>query len=411
MKLSLKLALRFLKSKRYGPLAKLISIASTGGIAMGVGAIIIGLSAMNGFEAELKNRVLSLIPSATVTSVDNMGFTDVDKVAKALLDNQNISSVSKVVTMNVAICENSQFMPSVLMGFDPDEEKKVIAFDRFMDVPASVIRDDPNGIILGYSMADRLGVKKGDEIQVFLTPATSTSQSLAGMINKTFTVKGFFKTGGQLDLNFAFIDLKGALDLAKLRAPNTIHVHMDDMLNVQNIMYRSSTSLPEYVDIKTWIDSHGKLYSDINMIRQIMYLAMILIIAVACFNIISNLIMAVSEKKREIAILMTVGCSKAFIIRTFTLMGILNAVKGCIIGTVAGVVLSLTTPYVTANFKNWFGIELLNADLYFVNYVPSELELMDVLIVTGCAILMSIAASLYPAIRASRTDIAKELSV
>ena len=147
------------------------------------------------------------------------------------------------------------------------------------------------------------------------------------------------------------------------------------------------------------------------MIRQIMYLAMILVISVACFNIVSNLVMAVSEKKHEIAILMTMGAKKALIIKSFTLMGVLSAIKGCIYGGVAGSLLSLCIPYVTSHFKDWFGIELLNEDIYFINFVPSSLMISDVLIVVGCAVVMSFIASIYPAIKASKIDPAQELNL
>ena len=405
--LSFKLAFRFLNSKRYGALAKFISMASTTGIGVGVCALIIGLSAMNGFEYELNNRVLSLIPGAEVSSYDKTGFYNLEGEVKALEKAPNIKAVSPAVSLNGAFIFGANFAPAMVIGIDPVNEKKVISLERFMDCKTDLLNhaEAEPLVIIGHGIAKKLNIKKGDELNLSAIDTKTNSDGLGSMVVKTFKVAGFFKTGGQIDNNFAFINIKEAVALSALRAPNTIHVKVSNMLDT------AIATLPEPCDGTTWIDSQGKLYSDINMIRQIMYLAMILVISVACFNIVSNLVMAVSEKRHEIAILMTMGAKKALIIKSFTLMGVLSAIKGCIYGGVAGSLLSLCIPYVTSHFKDWFGIELLNEDIYFINFVPSSLIISDVLIVVGCAVVMSFIASIYPAIKASKIDPAQELNL
>ena len=411
--LSFKLAFRFLNSKRYGALAKFISMASTTGIGVGVCALIIGLSAMNGFEYELNNRVLSLIPGAEVSSYDKTGFYNLEGEVKALEKAPNIKAVSPAVSLNGAFSFGANFAPAMVIGIDPVNEKKVISLERFMDCKPDILNhaEAEPLVIIGHGIAKKLNIKKGDELNLSASDAKTNSDGLGSMVVKTFKVAGFFKTGGQIDNNFAFINIKEAVALSALRAPNTIHVKVSNMLEAREIINTALATLPEPCDVTTWIDSQGKLYSDINMIRQIMYLAMILVISVACFNIVSNLVMAVSEKRHEIAILMTMGAKKALIIKSFTLMGVLSAIKGCIYGGVAGSLLSLCIPYVTSHFKDWFGIELLNEDIYFINFVPSSLMISDVLIVVGCAVVMSFIASIYPAIKASKIDPAQELNL
>ena len=411
--LSLKLAFRFLNSKRYGALAKFISMASTTGIGVGVCALIIGLSAMNGFEYELNNRVLSLIPGAEVSSYDKTGFYNLEGEVKALEKAPNIKAVSPAVSLNGAFSFGANFAPAMVIGIDPVNEKKVISLERFMDCKTDILNhaEAEPLVIIGHGIAKKLNIKKGDELNLSAIDAKTNSDGLGSMVVKTFKVAGFFKTGGQIDNNFAFINIKEAVALSALRAPNTIHVKVSNMLEAREIINTALATLPEPCDGTTWIDSQGKLYSDINMIRQIMYLAMILVISVACFNIVSNLVMAVSEKRHEIAILMTMGAKKALIIKSFTLMGVLSAIKGCTYGGVAGSLLSLCIPYVTSHFKDWFGIELLNEDIYFINFVPSSLMISDVLIVVGCAVVMSFIASIYPAIKASKIDPAQELNL
>lgn len=388
-------------------------MASTTGIGVGVCALIIGLSAMNGFEYELNNRVLSLIPGAEVSSYDKTGFYNLEGEVKALEKAPNIKAVSPAVSLNGAFSFGANFAPAMVIGIDPVNEKKVISLERFMDCKPDILNhaEAEPLVIIGHGIAKKLNIKKGDELNLSAIDAKTNSDGLGSMVVKTFKVAGFFKTGGQIDNNFAFINIKEAVALSALRAPNTIHVKVSNMLEAREIINTALATLPEPCDVTTWIDSQGKLYSDINMIRQIMYLAMILVISVACFNIVSNLVMAVSEKRHEIAILMTMGAKKALIIKSFTLMGVLSAIKGCIYGGVAGSLLSLCIPYVTSHFKDWFGIELLNEDIYFINFVPSSLMISDVLIVVGCAVVMSFIASIYPAIKASKIDPAQELNL
>lgn len=388
-------------------------MASTTGIGVGVCALIIGLSAMNGFEYELNNRVLSLIPGAEVSSYDKTGFYNLEGEVKALEKAPNIKAVSPAVSLNGAFSFGANFAPAMVIGIDPVNEKKVISLERFMDCKTDILNhaEAEPLVIIGHGIAKKLNIKKGDELNLSAIDAKTNSDGLGSMVVKTFKVAGFFKTGGQIDNNFAFINIKESVALSALRAPNTIHVKVSNMLEAREIINTALATLPEPCDVTTWIDSQGKLYSDINMIRQIMYLAMILVISVACFNIVSNLVMAVSEKRHEIAILMTMGAKKALIIKSFTLMGVLSAIKGCIYGGVAGSLLSLCIPYVTSHFKDWFGIELLNEDIYFINFVPSSLMISDVLIVVGCAVVMSFIASIYPAIKASKIDPAQELNL
>ncbi len=388
-------------------------MASTTGIGVGVCALIIGLSAMNGFEYELNNRVLSLIPGAEVSSYDKTGFYNLEGEVKALEKAPNIKAVSPAISLNGAFSFGANFAPAMVIGIDPVNEKKVISLERFMDCKTDILNhaEAEPLVIIGHGIAKKLNIKKGDELNLSAIDAKTNSDGLGSMVVKTFKVAGFFKTGGQIDNNFAFINIKEAVALSALRAPNTIHVKVSNMLEAREIINTALATLPEPCDVTTWIDSQGKLYSDINMIRQIMYLAMILVISVACFNIVSNLVMAVSEKRHEIAILMTMGAKKALIIKSFTLMGVLSAIKGCIYGGVAGSLLSLCIPYVTSHFKDWFGIELLNEDIYFINFVPSSLMISDVLIVVGCAVVMSFIASIYPAIKASKIDPAQELNL
>lgn len=409
-KLTFKLALGFLKSQKYGPLARFMSLASTLGISIGVCALILGLSAMNGFERELKNRVLELVPSITLTSFEAEGYKNISNMIASIKKTDHVVAVNESVVLKGSITDSRSFVPAMIIGVNSDEKQRVINFEKFTKQISDDFFSKSNQIILGNGIAKKLNVKKGDTVKVACIDKADNATELSSFNMQDLTVAGIFKTSGQIDNNFAFVSLDTALEISNREYPNTIHIKTDDMLLVNNVAYDIAREIIEESEITTWLDSQGKLYRDINMIRGIMYLAMILVICVACFNIISNLVMTVNEKKKEIAILMTMGADRKFIIKTFTLMGLLSSFKGCAYGIIAGTVISLLTPYVTENFEKWTSIQLLNEDVYFINFVPTSINITDIVIVGLCALIMGTLAALYPAIKAANTNIVEEIN-
>lgn len=409
---NLKIAMRFLRSKRYGALARFMSMASTTGIAAGVCALIIGLSAMNGFEYELHNRVLSLIPAATLNSQEDE-FSHLENDLQTLVQTPGIIAAAPTVTLEGVFSKNQSFAPSALIGIDPKLEKNVVNLERFMScsVDNLNIDDDNFPLIIGNGILKKLNLHIGDLVDLITIDKSSNENPLSRPANATFKIVGVIKTGGQIDSTLAFTHIDKAVSLASLKAPNSIHIKTQNMLNVDESLNLALPKLKDLVTTSTWMKSQGKLYNDIQLIRNIMYLAMILVMAVACFNIISNLIMSVSEKSREIAILLTMGMPRANIIKIFTLMGVLSALRGTIIGLVLGCSLAFFITPITSNFEKYFGFELLNENIYFINFIPSSLSLIDVLLVTICSLVMSLLAALYPAFKASRIDPASELSI
>lgn len=408
--LNFKLAKRFLNSKRNGPLSRFISMASTAGILVGVCALIVGLSAMNGFEYELNNRVLSLIPAGEVHATTPKGFTDLKNIYSKIESLEEITAIAPVVTINGAFNHETSYAPAVIFGIDPPLEKKVVSLDRFMDVSLEVINSkNTDKIILGDGIRRKLNLKKGDTIAFQSIDSNINKSGFGNLVNHTFEIAGFFKTGGNLDGNFAFINIDTAMNITKLDGPNTLHLGVNNMLMAPDIISRLRYTDELFYDARSWVDTQGKLYRDINMIRSIMYLAMILVMAVACFNIISTLFMVVSEKATEIAILKTLGMPRRQIIYTFSLMGVLLSLKGSILGVTLGVLISAITPYVTLHFKDWFGFNLLNEDVYFISFIPSKIDPVDLIFIVGCALILSLLATIFPAVKASKVDPAKQI--
>lgn len=410
--LAFTLGLRFYRSKRYGALARFMSFASITGIAVGVFALIVGLSAMNGFEYELKNRVLSVIPAAEITA-NAPYFTDEKACIDSLLSSSDILAVAPVIRTEAVLNNAGNFAPIALLGVDVKKEAEVIAIERFLSVKLEALNTNSGeyGVILGEECAKRLNVAAGDNVKVILANALkdNSENPLSRPADALLKVVGTLKIGGELDASFALMSIDNAKSLLGIKGPNSFHIKVKDMLNVRDEVLKAASYFPESAQLTTWMTTQGKLYHDIEMIRSIMNLVMLLVMAVASFNIVSNLIMAVSEKSREIAVLLTAGATRGLIIRTFTVMGVISGACGTAVGVAAGCLLSLTLTPFFGFIENIFNIKLLNPKIYFIDFIPSQLLIGDVIMVACCALCMSFIASLYPAIKASNIKPAKEL--
>lgn len=413
--LALTLGLRFYRSRRYGALARFMSFASITGIAVGVFALIVGLSAMNGFERELKNRVLAVIPAAEITATAPY-FSDETACIAALTSSSDIKAVAPVVKSEAVLSHAGNFAPVALLGVDTALESQVIDIERFLSVKLDALHKinaaGEYNVILGAECARRLGVKPGDSVKIILADTALTAQDnpLSRPADALLHVIGTLKIGGELDAAFAIVSIESAKSMLKIKGPNAFHVKVQNMLNVRNEVLNAAKNFPQSAELKTWMTTQGKLYHDIGMIRSIMNLVMLLIMAVASFNIISNLIMSVSEKSREIAVLLTMGASRGLIARTFSVMGMALGASGTLIGVIGGCLVSLYLTPVIGFIENIFNVKLLNPQIYFIDFIPSQLLVSDVIMVAGCALGMSFIASLYPAVKASNINPAKELS-
>ena len=275
-------------------------------------------------------------------------------------------------------------------------------------------------IIIGSSIAKKLGVGAGDVVTMMVMSNVQQQHddfkdfesSLKAPNRNKALVIGVIHLGGQLDGSLALMELDELVTISKLGGPNAIHIRTSVLKDTNRIIYDATYGkISENAMLSTWINSQGKLYHDIQMVRQIMFIAMFLVLAVACFNIVSNLMMMTSEKRREIAILLTMGMPRSQIVRTFSLMGIITGFYGTLFGLIPGILLSLSLSPITSSWKEWFGFDLLNEDVYFINFIPSDLSFIDVLIVALASLLMSWLAAIYPAMRASRVQPAQELNL
>lgn len=408
--LSLYIGSRFNRSKKRNRMVSFISLSSMLGIAVGVAVIIIGLSAMNGFERELQTRVLSVIPQGELQAVQPP-LNNWKPLLKKVEQHPNITAAAPYVEFTALLERGSKLKAVAVRGIDPKEQLKVSELPRYVkDNAWSRFTAGKREVILGQGVATKLQLKVGDWITAMI-PNTDPQMKLRAPKRIRLQVVGVLALGGQIDHSLAIVPLQDAqqyLDMGD--GVSGIEMNVDNVLNAQQIVKEVGDTLPVYVYLKSWTQKYGYLYRDIQMVRTIMYLVMVLVIGVACFNIVSTLMMAVKDRAADIAILRTMGASDRLIKSIFVWHGVLSGVLGSIIGSLFGSLIAINLTHIVRVIEKIIGHRFLSGDIYFVDFLPTQLAWQDVAIVTATAIVLSLIATWYPATRASRLQPARVLS-
>ncbi|WP_421230752.1 lipoprotein-releasing ABC transporter permease subunit LolE [Aeromonas sp. 603079] len=407
--LPLFLGLRYSRSRRRNGFIAFISASSLIGIALGVMALILGLSAMNGFERELKDRVLSVVPQGELDAVERP-LPDWPRLRDYLLAQPGVEAAAPVIRLNGLLEHGSALKGVQLRAVLPDLEANLSDAGKYMTGRGlRELQPGERGVILGKTIADKLGVKVGDSVALLL-PQGGDQAGIKNPRREALTVVGLLEIGGQLDGLLGFMHLADAQAITGMGSDvEGFSLRVSDVLNAQNITIAAAQQFPHHVYIRSWMNSQGYLYQDIQMVRTVMYVVMLMVVAVACFNIVSTLVMAVNEKRSEIAILKTMGASPCQIRLTFVIQGMVNGVAGALLGALLGGLLSSKLTQILGVIEKLIGHRFLNPDIYFIDFLPTELHMQDLLIVTCAAILMSLVATLYPAWRASGLVPSREL--
>ncbi|WJG22602.1 lipoprotein-releasing ABC transporter permease subunit LolE [Vibrio furnissii] len=408
--LSLFIGSRFSRAKQRNKMVSFISLSSTIGIAVGVAVIIIGLSAMNGFERELQNRVLSVIPHGEFEGVRGPVQNWQAVVEQAIQDPEVLAAAPYVKF--TALAERGTRLKAIeVRGVDPSMEQAVSRLSQFVtDEAWSRFVPGEQQVILGKGVADQLGAKVGDYVTLMIPTADGSSRVQAPRRIRV-QITGLLALNGQIDHSLALLPLEDAQQYARLdHAVTGVSIKVSDVLRANQIVRSVGNTLNEYVYLRSWQQKFGFLYRDIQMVRTIMYLVMVLVIGVASFNIVSTLMMAVKDRAAEIAILRTMGATDGLVKRIFVWQGVFSGVLGSIVGSVFGVVVAFNLTPLVKGLETLIGHHFLSGDIYFVDFLPSQVDSGDVLLVSGTAIVLSLLATWYPAARASKLNPARVLS-
>ncbi|MDE1219696.1 lipoprotein-releasing ABC transporter permease subunit LolE [Vibrio aestuarianus] len=408
--LSLLIGRRFSRAKQRNKMVSFISLSSTIGIAVGVAVIIIGLSAMNGFERELQNRVLSVISHGEFEGVQKP-ITQWQLLIKKAVQHPQVEAGAPYVKFT-ALAEKGQQLKAIeVRGIDPQMERAVSSLSQFVSNGAwQQFKAGQQQVILGKGVADKLGAKVGDYVTLMI-PSSNASSKVQAPKRVRVKVSGLLELNGQIDHSLALIPLEDAQSYAKLGSGVTgVSIKVSQVLNATQIVREVGSTLNEYVYLRSWQQKFGFLYRDIQLVRTIMYLVMVLVIGVASFNIVSTLMMAVKDRAAEIAILRTMGATDGLVKRIFVWQGVFSGVLGSVVGGMVGVLVALNLTSLIKGLESLIGHQFLSGDIYFVDFLPSQVNMMDVALVSSTAIVLSLLATWYPASRASKLNPASVLS-
>lgn len=405
---------RYQRGKQKNRLVSLISLFSSVGIALGVAVLIIGLSAMNGFERELNQRVLSVVPHAELYSYngnENVPIQAGERLEKLVSQNPNVSAVSPFVSFTGLIENGSQLKIAQVRGVDPKKQDQVSQLSHYIPAEQWQVFHQEGGLILGAGIAKDLSVEAGDEVTLLL-PQPTEDGKLAQPLRFSLPVTGILKLEGQLDHSYALLPLTKAQELLEYSPQEIsgVELSLKAPFAVNQLALPELNTFEQPLYLNTWIDKFGYMYNDIQLIRAVMYIAMVLVIGVACFNIISTLIMAVKDKQGDIAIMRTLGANNRFIKQIFLWYGLISGMKGAVIGLILGVLLALNLTAIIKSLEQFFGVKLLSDGIYFIDFLPSELHWQDIVYVLLATLVLSLCASLYPASRAAKLSPAQVLS-
>ena len=405
--LALFIGLRYTKAEHKNGFISFISLISIIALTLGVAVLITVLSVMNGFDRELKTRILGTVSQASVLSPEII--SDWKSLGEKIQQNdKNVEAVAPFIQLQGMITAYGQVSGVVVSGIEPEYEKKVsIINEHMLAGDIDNLKEGEFGIVLGKSMVDNMNLQLGDKVTLVLPEA---SPSPAGVIPrfKRFTLVGIFNISPELDSLTGYVAMRDAGVLLRLpEGAQGIRLKLNDIFYAPIAADKAQSIDPDRLISDNWKQTHGNLFFAIQMEKTMMALLLSLIILVAAFNIVSSLIMLVTDKKADIAILKTFGASPKLITQVFVVQGMIIGVVGTVLGTILGVAFSLTVSDLLNWVNNTLGLGLFNA--YFVDYLPSQVKVLDVLLVVSISFLLSFLMTIYPALRASKVQPAQAL--
>jgi lipoprotein-releasing system permease protein len=409
--LPIAIGLRYTRAKRRNHFISFISVVSMVGLVLGVTALITVLSVMNGFERELRERILGMASHATIQALDG-SLKDWERVSRRVEETDSrILAVAPYVAGEAMLSAYGNISGALVRGIDPVAEPRVAQIGEHMirgsldDLESGAFR-----IILGYELAIQLGARVGDNV-VLMAPQASVTPAGVLPRMRRFVVAGLFEVGMyEFDRSTAFIHLDDARAVFQTGEGVTgLRLRLSDMMQAGVVSRDVAGSLGGLFRVSDWTQQHASLFRAIQMEKVVMFIILSLIVAVAAFNIVSTLVMLVTDKQSDIAILRTLGLKPASVMLVFIVQGVIIGAVGVLLGVVGGVSLALNIDVVVPFIERVTGTQFLSADVYYINELPSDLRLQDVLRVSGLAFVLTLLATLFPAWRAARTRPAEAL--
>ncbi|MFG0380489.1 lipoprotein-releasing ABC transporter permease subunit [Pseudomonas sp. zbq_18] len=407
--LSLFVGTRYTRAKRRNHYISFISLTSMIGLALGVLAMIVVLSVMNGFQKEMSSRILGLVPHATLAA--DKPLDDWQAVAAVAMRNKQVTGAAPFAELEGMFSYKGSMQPVQINGIDPQQEQKVSNIAKHITQGSlDDLRAGEFGVVIGEITARRFRLNVGDKLTLIVPePSNSASGITPRMLR--LTVAGVFKVGAELDGSLALINVADASSMLRAEPGQvqSVRIALKDLYQAPQVAATIVQELGVGYRANDWTRTQGSLFSAMKMEKTMIGLLLLLIIAVAAFNIIATLIMVVADKRADIAILRTLGATPGQIMTVFMVQGTVIGCIGTLIGGVLGVLVALNVSAWMAWLERISGMHIFSSDVYFISSLPSDLQVTDVVLICVAALLMSFLATLYPAWRAAQTQPAEAL--
>jgi lipoprotein-releasing system permease protein len=409
--LSLYIALRYTRAKKRNGFISFISLVSMLGITLGIAVLITVLSVLNGFDYQIKNRIFSNVPQVTVSSVAGR-VANWQQLTGKLARVHDVLGVAPFIMKQAMIVKDGAVHGLMVAGIDPKTNSKVENVAQKMIIgKLSALQPGKFGICLGVKLAAMLGVNVGDRVLI-ITPQAVFSP--VGIIPryKHFQVVGIFKIGGGfgLDAGLAYISLADAQKLFAFgRDVSGLRLKVANLYAAPKVAHALQRLLSYDFLISDWTQQYKEFFRAVSMEKTAMFVILLLIVAVATFNLVSSLVMLVTDKAADIAILRTLGMTPAGIVKIFVFQGAITGILGIIIGVIGGIILAVNAPYLVKMLEHLFHTHFISSSVFLIDYLPSKLSWWNVVIVSVSAFIMSLLATIYPAWRAANIQPAEAL--
>ena len=410
MPFELFIGLRYTRAKRRNHFISIISLISMLGIALGVAALIVVLSVMNGFQKEVRDRMLSVVSHVQISGTDGT-LADWQKTATEASRNSEVVASAPFVSGQGLLSFGGGVRGALVRGILPEQEIGVTDLAKQIKRGSlAELKPGAFNIILGVDLARAIGASIGDKVLLISPEGQMTP---AGMVPrlKQFTLVAIFEAGHfEYDAGLAFVHIEDAQRLYRLGDKvSGVRLKLKDLFAAIQVSQELQSTLGAGVFVADWSRQNRNWFLAVQTEKRMMFIILALIIAVAAFNIVSTLVMAVTDKQADIAILRTLGASPLSITKIFIVQGALIGVIGTLLGVVGGVLLTLNLDVVVPAIEQLFGVQFLSKDIYFINTLPTDLRMTDVSAITIVALFLGLAATLYPSWRAAQTNPAEAL--
>ena len=387
-----------------------IAFTSMAGIALGVAALIVVLSVMNGFQDELRNRILSVASHIEIHALSG-NMENWEAVARAARANPRVKAEAPYVLGQAMLSSAEQNRGALIRGVDPELEDTVADIGTHMRSGLlSALKAGEFGIVLGAELARALGVRTGDSVVVIIPQGTVTPAGTLPRV-KSFHIVGVFEIGMfEFDNGLALIHLADAQKLYRMGdAVTGVRLKLDDLFAAPMVAHELMATVPIDTEVRDWTLNHANFFRAVAIEKRVMFIILTLIVAVAAFNIVSAQVMVVTDKQADIAILRTLGASPRSILTIFIIQGALVGIVGTILGVAGGVALALNIGTVVPAIERTLGIQFLDKSIYYISELPSDLQRGDITLIALIALSLALLATLYPSWRAAKVNPAEAL--